>query len=99
MIAKITTAIAILRFLTEVAKDVATLVKLVQDDDVNDGVKRGKEKKEAVVNVILTLFNTTDRYVDLPLTEDDVRDTVDKLIEIFVGFYNAIGRFRSKSEE
>lgn len=94
MMAKISLAITAIRVLYELAKEARELVKLFEEDDPDDGQKHGEKKKEAVLGIIEIIYETVDDAVDLPLETEKVIEAMDKLIEVLVSFYNAIGQFR-----
>jgi len=98
MIAKIGTAVGLLRLLAEVAKIINDFVKLGEAEDKEDGEKRGEQKRELVLDLVAVIYRKADKYVDLPINKEDILDVIGSLIEIFVKFHNAIGNFRSKSQ-
>lgn len=97
MLGKISAGVTALRVGLEVLREVYELVQIVEDADVEDGEKHGKEKKEAVLNLIAAVYDAGDNYLGMPVSKEFVLDLADKAIEVFVGFLNVVGRFRSKS--
>lgn len=97
MIAKIGTAVGLLRLLAELAKIINDFVKLSESEDKDDGEKRGEQKRELVLDLITLIYRKADNYVEIPIEKEEILDVVGSLIEVFVKFHNAIGNFRSKS--
>ena len=98
MLSKISKVVTVFQIGFSVVKEVHELVQLVEEDDVDDGEKYGDKKKEAVLNVIGAVYDAGTSVVEIPIERESVMDLADKAIEVFVGFYNAIGRFRSHSK-
>ena len=94
MMAKVSVAITVVKFLYEVIKNVRDLVILVEEDDPNDDNKNGEQKKQLVLDLIGTIYDAADEALDIPMKKETVIDVADKATELFVSFYNAIGSFR-----
>ena len=94
MMAKVSVAITVVKFLYEIIKGVRDLVILVEEDDPNDDNKNGEQKKQLVLDLIGTIYDAADEALDIPMKKETVIDVADKATELFVSFYNAIGSFR-----
>lgn len=97
MMAKVSMLITAIKFIWEITKGVRDLVKLVEEDDIEDGEKHGEKKKEAIMEIVEAVYDVANNNLDIPLDKESVLGLADTLIETFVKFYNAIGKFRSKS--
>lgn len=76
---------------------VKNLIGLVEKEDVEDGVKHGKEKKNAVLRLIGVLYDASDEFADVVISKELVLRLADNTVDVFVDLYNAIGKFRSLS--
>jgi len=94
----ITTIINVLGVGREILTTVSKLVKEVEKEDVDDGVSYGKEKKELVMTLTLSVYDLADEALELPISKKKVKEVVDVATEAFVKFFNAIGKFRSLSK-
>lgn len=92
MLAKISAAIAVFRFLFEVSKEIMELVQLVEEKDQGEG--NGEEKKNAVLSIIEKMYDAAESFTDLPIEKDTVLKFADNVIDIVVQLFNMIGFFR-----
>lgn len=86
------TAYNVVSFLLTIISAIMELVKLVEEEGPEDG--GGKEKKSAVIKIIIAIYETLDSVVEVPVPKEKVVAFADKVIEAVVAFYNAINFFR-----
>ena len=97
MLAKISMASNAIGFIWELVKGIRELVKLVENDDIEDGEKHGEEKKNLILDLIGVVYDAIEQAVGIPIEKETVKGLADSTIELFVKYYNAIGKFRSLS--
>ena len=51
------------------------------------------------MEIVEAVYDVANNNLDIPLDKESVLGLADTLIETFVKFYNAIGKFRSKSNQ
>lgn len=91
--------IIIMTMLTQLSKYIKELVKSVEEEDIDDGVQHGEEKKDLVLQIVDIIYDAVVTAVgQLPLAKEKVMDLAAKLVDAFVSFFNAINVFRSKSK-
>jgi len=71
---------------------VEQLVKMVEDEGPEEG--GGKEKKNLVLNMIEVAYDLTDSFILIPVDKVKIIDASQKLIEIWVSFFNLVGIFK-----
>ena len=74
---------------------VMKVVDVVEQYDEGEG--NGEEKKDLALKVIGKIYGPIEDFVNIPIGKDKLQEIVGDLIDLVVGFYNFVGRFR-KSE-
>lgn len=98
MLTKISTLISYLQVGWNVLMKVQELVKLIEDEDTEDGIQHGQEKKGTILELISTMYVSTEKFIDIPIEKEFIMSLADNAIDIFVDIFNVLGRFRSKSQ-
>lgn len=97
MLTEISKVIGYFQLAWNVLTEVKDLIQIIELSDTDDGIKHGKEKKSAVLDLIVVVYETADEFIDLPVEKSFITNLADKAIDIFVDIFNVIGQFRSKS--
>lgn len=97
MLGKISEIISYFQVAWNVLSQVRNLIEVIEEQDVDDGNKYGPEKKNAVINIISSVYDATNDFIEVPVEKEFITNLTDNAIDIFVDIYNVLGRFRSKS--
>ena len=91
MINGVKTVVNYFGVMVHIFKAIERLVDIAEDMG-NEGC--GEEKKKLVVKAVTKIYEGTNEFIDLPISVEKLEDIVGFLIDIVVGFKNAVGRFR-----
>lgn len=91
--------VIVMTLLTKLSEHVKDLVKMVEEEDVEDGIQHGEEKKALILQIVEVAYDGILTAIGkIPLSKDVVLDLAGKLVDAFVSFFNAINVFKSKSK-
>ena len=75
-----------------------TIMKVVESvEEYDRGEGNGEQKKELAVKIIGKIYEPIEDFANIPIGKEKLQEIVGDLIDLVVGFYNFVGRFR-KSE-
>ena len=86
--------VSYLSIIIPILRSIIDLVNVFEAEDIEDGNKNGKEKKQAVLDTIEVIYDEGAEMIGVEIGKDRIIRTAKKLIDIVVNFYNLIGEFR-----
>ena len=97
MLGKVKSVASYFGVMINVLRTVMKVVDVVEEYD--EGDKNGKKKKELAVKIIGKIYEPIEDFANIPISKEKLQETVGDLIDLVVGFYNFVGRFRGKEVE
>lgn len=97
-LSKFKNIVGIFKVAWEVLKEVKELVEIVEKADQNDEKKNGAKKKQAVMDIVKSVYDAADKTVGVPIEKKTIVELADNGVEVFVDLFNVVNKFRSKSE-
>ena len=90
----------IIAFILPILEGVGRVIMKVEELEPDDDVKRGKDKKEVVKEIILAIYDLVNDAVgeDLPISREKLAAFLDNVIDILVKIYNVFGSFSELGE-
>ena len=86
-----------LGLMVNVLRMVMKVVDAVEQYDEGEG--NGEKKKELAIKIIGKIYEPIEDFANIPIGKEKLQEIVGDLIDLVVGFYNFVGRFRGKETE
>ena len=97
MLSKVKQIGTYLGLMVSVLRTVMKVVDVVEEYDRGEG--NGEKKKELAVKIIGKIYEPIEDFANIPISKEKLQEIVGDLIDLVVGFYNFVGRFRGKETE
>ena len=96
MLSKIKAVASYFGVMVNLLRMVMKVVDVVEEYD--EGKGNGEEKKKLAMNIIGKIYEPIEDFVNIPIGKEKLQEIVGDLIDLVVGFYNFVGRFRGKEQ-
>ena len=83
--------------MVSVLRTIMKVTEVVEEYDRGEG--NGEKKKELAIKIIGKIYDPIEDFASIPVPKDKVKEIIGDLIDLVVGFYNFVGRFRGKEAE
>ena len=83
--------------MVSVIRAIMKVTDVVEEYDRGEG--NGEKKKELAIKIIGKMYEPIEEFANIPIGKEKLQEIIGDLIDLVVGFYNFVGRFRGNEEE